>query len=317
MQFVRFAEGSGWGIGLVTDGGVLSLSIGLTRLRDLGKLNGLSRSLLHTLCTDGKTLLLSWPSIQGALELMMEHDDGAAVVAGSLTDLRVAPFVPNPEKIVGVSYNYAALAAQEGVERAAVPIVFAKTPSSVAGAFDDIFVPPSLEKVDFEAELGVLVGAVTKRVETGVARSCIGAYTVINDLTAKLLPRPRLDLETITLPLKGIDNFAPLGAVVVTADELADFSSTRLRCRVNGEERQNFAVSGWAHDPAEVISYLSSFMTLQPGDLISMGTSRGIGVADVPPRLLHDGDVVEVQVGEYCGTRNTMRFRGTPNQGHP
>jgi len=122
------------------------------------------------------------------------------------------------------------------------------------------------------------------------------------------LPRPETDLATIVVRLKAIDNFAPVGAVVVTSDELADFSGIYVNCSVNGERRQHFPAADWIHTPAEVVSHVSSFMTLQPGELISMGTSQDIGIAEVPPRLLSDGDIVETGISGYLGTRNTVRF---------
>jgi acylpyruvate hydrolase len=310
MQLVRFADGPGWSLGAVLDSGgaVLSLPAALRQLRQRGRLHGLSEQLTEAIATDGRALLACWPAVRGAVELAAELDDGSARQPHGLGQLRIGPFIPGPEKVLGVSYNYGALAAQERIGRARDPVLFAKAPSSVTGAFDDIHVPARLRHVDFEAEVGIVIGAVTRNVTPAAAGACIGGYTVINDMTAKLLPRPEHDLETITLSLKAIDNFAPLGAVVVTPDELGDLSATQVICRVNGEQRQNFPATGWIHTPAQVVAFVSEFLTLQPGDLISMGTSLGIGIAEVPPRLLNDGDVVETQLSGYPGTRNTMRF---------
>jgi acylpyruvate hydrolase len=310
MELVRFADGSGWSLGAVLgqDGAVLSLPAALRQLRHRGRLHGLSEQLTEAITTDGRALLACWPTVRGAVELAAELDDGSARLPEGLGGLRIGPFIPGPEKVLGVSYNYRALAAQEGIGRARDPVLFAKAPSSVTGAFDDIRVPARLRHVDFEAEVGVVIGAVTRNVTPAAAGACIGGYTVINDMTAKILPRPGHDLETITLSLKAIDNFAPVGAVVVTPDELGDLSATQVICRVNGEQRQRFPATDWIHSPAAVVAFASSFLTLQPGDLISMGTSQGIGIAEVPPRLLADGDVVETQLSGYPGTRNTMRF---------
>jgi 2-keto-4-pentenoate hydratase/2-oxohepta-3-ene-1,7-dioic acid hydratase in catechol pathway len=313
MQLVRFADGVGWSLGMIGVGGtVLSLRTALEDLRHRGRLNGLSEPFIELISTDGRALLSAWPAVRGAVELAAETDDGSAAVAGSLSELIVGPLVPSPEKVIGVSYNYGALAAQEGIEKAGEPVVFMKAPSSVAGAFDEIRVPASIRHVDFEAEVGVVVGAVARHVDEERAAACIGGYTVVNDMTAKILPRPAIDLATITVRLKAIDCFAPVGAVVVTADEALDFGTAEVCCRVNGEQRQRFPASDWIHTPAEVVSFVSSFLTLQPGDLISMGTSRGIGVAEVPPRLLADGDIVETELCGYPGTRNTVRFAQAP-----
>jgi hypothetical protein len=104
--------------------------------------------------------------------------------------------------------------------------------------------------------------------------------------------------------------FAPVGAVVVTPEEAGDLSGICVVCRVNGEQRQDFAATGWIHSPAEVVSFLSGFMTLQLGDLITIGTSSGIGIAEVPPRLLQDGDIVQAKLSGYPGTSNTIRLTG-------
>jgi len=310
MQLIRYADESGWSLGVVAgpDGAVLSLARALGQLRQRGRLNGLSEPFLDVISSDGRALLASWRAVRVAVELAAELDDGYALLPDKLSALRVGPFVPGPEKVLGVSYNYRTFAAEEGIERAVEPVVFAKAPSSVTGAFDVIRVPPRVRNVDFEAEMGVVIGAVTRNVDPVAAASCIGGYTVINDMTAKILPRPAIDLATIVVSLKAIDNFAPVGAVVVTPDELDDLSAISVRCRVNGEPRQDFPATDWIHSPAEVVSYLSGFLTLQPGDLITMGTSSGIGIAEVPPRLLNDGDVVEAELSGYPGTSNAMRF---------
>lgn|SRR5215469_118536 len=309
VQLTRYATGSEWSLGVVVDasGTVMSLAAGLTRLRQRGRLNGLTQSFIDLIAADGRALLSSWPGVRAAIELATDLDDGSALV-GTLDSLAVGPFVPGPEKVLGVSYNYRKLAAEEGIERAAEPVIFAKAPSSITGPFDDIRVPDRVSNVDFEAEVGVVIGAVTRNAEPSAARSCIGGFTVVNDMTAKILPRPAIDLATITVNLKAIDNFAPVGAVVVTPDEVGDLSEVSVRCRVNGEQRQNFPATDWIHTPAEVVSYLSGFMTLQPGDIVSMGTSSGIGVAEMPPRLLGSGDIVEVELSGYPGTRNRLLF---------
>lgn len=310
MQLARYSRGSEWSLGAVLDasGSVMSLGAGLTQLRRRGRLNGLTQPLIDLIASDGRALLATWSGVRAAVELAIELDDGSALIEGKLDSLTVGPLVPGPEKVLGVSYNYRTLAAEEGIERAAEPVIFAKAPSSITGAFDDILVPNRVSNVDFEAEVGVVIGAVTRNVDPAAAASCIGGYTVVNDMTAKVLPRPAIDLATITINLKAIDNFAPVGAVVVTPDELGDLSEISVRCRVNGEPRQNFPATDWIHTPAEVVSFLSGFVTLQPGDIISMGTSTGIGVAEVPPRLLGSGDIVEVELSGYPGTRNKVLF---------
>lgn len=309
MQLLRFeSEGNGAELGVVGPAGVLSLARGFAQLRRRGRLAGLPERLCEEAGRDAKTLLACLPAFRGAIQCLLDLDGGAAVASPALEDLRVLPFVAAPELVLGVSYNYHGLARQEGIEEAATPVVFVKAPTSVAGAYDDVHVPQGAANVDFEAEVGVVIGAVAYRAGVEEARRCIAGYTAFNDLTSKLLPRPKLDLETITFRLKAVDGFAPIGPVIVTPDEIGDLSATSVICRVNGEQRQCYPATDWVHDPAEVVSFVSSFATLQPGDLITMGTSQGIGIAEIPPRLLRDGDVVEVELSGFPGTRNTMRF---------
>jgi len=144
--------------------------------------------------------------------------------------------------------------------------------------------------------------------EAGVALAYVGGYTVIDELSAKILPRPKVGGKTETLPQKGVDQFAPVGAVVITPDEIPEPSTLTMIARVNGEERQNFPTSDMVHGVPALIEQISSIITLRPGDMIATGTSVGCGIVDVPPRLLNDGDVVECEVVGYPGCRNIIRI---------
>ncbi len=311
MQLVRYAHNGHAEIGVFDAGRVLSISKALDRyLNPIGtrvEHDGLSRSLGR----DPKALLSLGSS---ALDLVSNalHAAGAeAVVAeDGLTSLRFLPFVTDPSKVLGLGYNYKSLCEKESVEYPESPQLFAKMPTSLAGPHDDVEVPAVLDKVDFESELCVIIGRTARAVSREDALSYVGGYTVMNDITAKILPRPRTEAQTTTVALKGADNFAPIGAVVVTPDELGDPSELEMVCRVNGEERQRYLASDMIHDVAATIAYTSSFITLLPGDMISMGTSLGIGIIEIPPRLLHDGDRVECEIDGYPGCNNIFRIPG-------
>jgi 2-keto-4-pentenoate hydratase/2-oxohepta-3-ene-1,7-dioic acid hydratase in catechol pathway len=135
----------------------------------------------------------------------------------------------------------------------------------------------------------------------------------MNELSAKILPRPTTPGKTETVPQKAVDDFGPLGAVVITPDEIRDPSALRMVARVNGEERQNFPTSDMVHDTAALIEYLSALITLHPGDMVATGTSVGCGIVDRPPRLLNDGDVVECEIVGYAGCRNAIRIPAQRN----
>jgi 2-keto-4-pentenoate hydratase/2-oxohepta-3-ene-1,7-dioic acid hydratase in catechol pathway len=270
---------------------------------------GISREFIDLALNDARVFLASLDIIRTALDEASDVVDQLPTETEKLGELHVLPFVDAPEKVIGVSYNYRTFKKQEGIEDTPVPQVFPKTPSSILGARMPVRVPSAITHVDFEAEVGVIIGITARRVGLDQAARCIAGYTALNEMTAKILPRPKSDLETIQLRLKGIDNFCPMGPVVVTSDEWEGMGrEIHVNCKVNGEQRQHYPAYDWVHSPAEVISFVSGFMTLRPGDVLSMGTSSGVGIADIPPRLLKDGDVVEVWIDGIPGTKNVIRF---------
>lgn len=307
MKLVRVMHEDKPVIGAMTDSGILDLGKAVRRYVVIEARIGFLEPIFDAGLRDPRALLTLWPVVRGYILAAAEADDGSAIVAHSLKEVRTLPFVPNPGKIIGLGYNYRTLCETEGVTPSTQPQLFAKMPTSVVGPFDDVIVPPSVTRLDFEAELCVIIGRSAARVTADEALAYVGAYTVMNDLTAKILPRPKTEGETATVVLKGADQFAPLGAVVVTPDELSLADAT-LVCRVNAVERQRFPVSDWVHDVATTVAYVSSLITLHPGDLISMGTSVGLGILEVPPRLLADGDVVECEIDGYPGSRNVVRL---------
>jgi acylpyruvate hydrolase len=309
MQLLRYLGDEGAALGVLRGQRVYAVWKALQRHAERdGRLDALS-GVLDAAVWEPKAFLALSGTLGPLLEEAIAADDGAAVVAeGGLDALRLLPFVPNPEKIIGLGYNLRALCQKEGVEEPLYPQIFAKLPTSVAGPRDEIEAPPAVDKVDFEAELCVVIGRTARRVGRAEALSYVGGYTVMDELSAKILPRPKLEAQTTTLALKGVDGFAPTGAVVVTPDEAGDPSELEIVCRVNGEERQRYPTSDFVHDVAGTIEYISSIITLHPGDLLSMGTSVGIGIVEVPPRLLGDGDVVECEVAGWPGCRNVIRI---------
>ncbi len=221
-----------------------------------------------------------------------------------LPSMRLLPPVPRPGKIIGLGYNYRALCEHEGVTPREEPELFTKLPTSVIGPFDPVTVPRVIDKVDFEAELGVVIGRYCRDVSASEALEYVAGYTVVNDVTAKIIPRPP-EAGSVVLALKGCDSFAPTGPCLVTSDEIRDPQNINILCRVNGEERQNFNTSDMVRSVAEVIAYISERITLEPGDLLSTGTSLGIGIVQRPPVFLKNLDVVEIEIrgiGTICNT---------------
>jgi len=238
-----------------------------------------------------------------------EAGRASAAKAGgyAMEDVELLAPVPRPSKVIGLGYNYKALCSSEGVKIAPHPELFAKMPTSVTGPFGPVIVPRSIDKVDYEVELGVVIGKPCKDVSEATALSFVAGYTAVNDVTAKIIPRPP-ESGSVVLSLKGADTFAPTGPCLVTSDEIPDPQNLNLLCRVNGRERQNFNTSDMVHSVARVIEYISERITLEPGDLITTGTSLGIGIIQKPPVFLNHNDVVECEILGFGSTRNTIRF---------
>jgi len=221
----------------------------------------------------------------------------------SLSAVRLLAPVHRPGKFIGLGYNYKALCEYENVKPGKTPELFVKLVTSVVGPFDPVEVPKVIDKVDYEAELGVVIGRYCRNVPRAKALDCVAGYTLVNDITAKVIPRPP-ESGSVVLSLKGVDTFAPTGPCLVTADEIKDPQNLTLLCRVNGEQKQEFSTSDMVFSIAEVIAYLTERITLEPGDMITTGTSLGIGIILKPPVFLKDHDVVEIEAREIGTIRN-------------
>jgi 2-keto-4-pentenoate hydratase/2-oxohepta-3-ene-1,7-dioic acid hydratase in catechol pathway len=228
---------------------------------------------------------------------------GAPVVEGERTPYRevtaVAP-VPRPGKIVCVGLNYRDHAEETGKPVPTEPVLFAKFANSVVGDGATVEIPPATAEVDWEAELGVVIGSTTRRVEPERALDHVAGYVVLNDLSARDLQR-RGGQWTRG---KAVDGFLPMGPYLVTADEVPDPQALGIRCSVNGETVQDSSTGQMVFGVAELVSTISQTMTLEPGDCIATGTPPGVGMAMTPPRYLASGDVVTVEI-DGLGTLTT------------
>ena len=316
MRFIRYASASGPTLGLVdAEGSITPLDELFQQAIGSRPALAISVDFVELALEDPRLFLASLDLLRPAIDEALDVVNLTDLHLEKIEDVRALPFVDAPEKVIGVSYNYAKFKKEEGIEGAADPQVFAKTPSSLLGAETPVRISTALSQVDYEAEVGVIIGKTARRVSTEQAAGCIGAYAAVNEMTAKILPRPKFDLETVQVKLKAIDNFCPMGSVVVTADEWEALGrDIHVNCKVNGESRQHYPAYDWVHTPAEVIAFVSGFMTLRPGDVIAMGTSSGVGIAAIPPRLLNDGDIVECWIDGIPGTNNVIRFLGAKAQ---
>ena len=229
---------------------------------------------------------------------------GAPERAGTpvpLASLRLEAPVRRPSKIVCVGLNYRDHAIESGMPIPEHPVIFAKWANSIVGPDATVSIPRVAHQVDYEVELAVVIGRQAKHVPVDDALSVVAGYTIANDLSARDL---QLSSSQWTYG-KAIDGFLPLGPVLVTTDELPDPQSLALGCDVNGETRQSSNTAEMVFTVAEIVSYLSQVMTLEPGDVIATGTPPGVAMGMSPPLWLHPGDRVTCWI-EDIGRLETM-----------
>ena len=195
-------------------------------------------------------------------------------------------------KIVAVGLNYKDHAIEAGLKIPGAPLCFAKFTSSLSGPFDPIQLPAEDSQVDFEGELGVIIGRKARRVAEGDAMRYVAGYVVFNDVSAR---KWQFDDGQWTRG-KSCDTFAPNGPFLVTADEVPDPGALRITTRVNGEIMQDSNTDQLIFNVQKLVSYFSNSFTLDPGDMIATGTPAGVGFSRKPPLYLKDGDLVEVEI---------------------
>jgi acylpyruvate hydrolase len=241
----------------------------------------------------------------GALLADPHWQERAASAAGEPLEadgLDFAPLVPQPDKILCVGLNYRDHIREMGRELPAYPTLFPKWPATLIGAHDDVILPSESVQVDWEAELAVVIGAPVRRARGEVAAAAIAGYSVLNDVSVR-------DWQNRTLqwaPGKAWESTTPLGPALVTADE-AGPPEFPIRCALNGETVQDDTTAQLVFGPVELVEYVSTFITLLPGDVIATGTPGGVGHARTPPRYLADGDVLTTTVDGIGECRNRCR----------
>ena len=208
-----------------------------------------------------------------------------------------APLV-RPSKIVCVGLNYAKHAAESGMAVPKEPVLFFKATSAIVGPNDDVVIPKGSQKTDWEVELAVVIGKKASYVSEADALDHVAGYVLHNDYSERAF---QIEREGQWVKGKSCDTFAPVGPFIATKDEIKDPNNLHLWLKLNGETVQDSSTSDFIFNVQEVVSYISQFMTLLPGDIISTGTPFGVGLGFNPPKYLKAGDVVELGI-EGLGT---------------
>jgi len=216
---------------------------------------------------------------------------------------RIGPCVGDVGKFICIGLNYSDHAAESGATVPSEPIVFMKATSAIIGPYDDVQLPRASKKSDWEVELGVVIGTEAKYVEESSALSHVAGYCVINDLSERAF---QLEGTGQWAKGKSCDTFGPIGPWLVTRDEVPDPQQLTLWLEVDGKRYQDGSTNKMVFSVAYLVSYLSRFMSLQPGDIISTGTPPGVGMGQKPPTYLRDGQVMRLGVEGMGEQRQTV-----------
>jgi 2-keto-4-pentenoate hydratase/2-oxohepta-3-ene-1,7-dioic acid hydratase in catechol pathway len=252
---------------------------------------------------------LSGAALPRSVLALIEAGDAAlasARTAGgprlALADVKLHAPVLRPPKILGIGLNYADHARETNQRTPEVPIVFNKQVTATSGPFDPIVRPRVSHALDYEGELGFVIGRRCRHVPRAAAREVIAGFVVVNDVSVRDWQR-----RTPTMTMgKSFDTHCPFGPALVTRDEVADEGALAISTWVNGERRQHSSTHQLIFDCAALIEHLSTAFTLEPGDLVSTGTPAGVAAAMSPPRWLVPGDVVRIEIADLGAIENRV-----------
>ncbi len=217
---------------------------------------------------------------------------------------RLGPCVAGVGKFICIGLNYSDHAAETGAKVPPEPIIFMKATSAIVGPDDDVVIPRGSEKTDWEVELGFVIGKTAKYVTEADALDHVAGYFVVNDVSERAFQTERSGQWTKG---KSCDTFGPIGPWLVTRDEVADPQNLKMWLTLNSQTMQDGSTQTMVYGVAFLVSYLSQFMSLQPGDIVTTGTPPGVGMGMKPPRYLKAGDVVELGIEGLGKQRQSVR----------
>jgi 2-keto-4-pentenoate hydratase/2-oxohepta-3-ene-1,7-dioic acid hydratase in catechol pathway len=221
---------------------------------------------------------------------------------------RIGPCIGSVGKFICVGLNYSDHAAESGMAVPAEPVLFMKATSAICGPFDDVVIPRGSTKTDWEVELGVVIGSPAKYVSEADALSHVAGYCVVNDVSERAF---QLEGTGQWVKGKSADSFGPTGPWLVTTDEVPDPQALNLWLDVNGKRLQSGSTKTMVFTVAHLVSYISRFMSLQAGDIISTGTPPGVGMGQKPPRYLEQGNVMSLGI-DGLGSQQQRVLRELP-----
>lgn len=224
--------------------------------------------------------------------------------SNQLNDIDLLTPIPDPPKIICLAFNYYDHARDAGLTPSDEPVIFIKPRTALNHPFNDVICPDFVKRLDYEAELAVIIGKDTKEISPEKSHECIFGYTILHDISARDI---QFKDKQFTRG-KSFDTFAPCGPWITTKDEIREPQNLHILTKVNGEIRQDSSSSKMVISIEKIISSLSKVMTLEAGDIISTGTPAGVAMSMKEPKYLKDGDVVEITI-EMLGTiRNKITF---------
>jgi 2-keto-4-pentenoate hydratase/2-oxohepta-3-ene-1,7-dioic acid hydratase in catechol pathway len=297
MRLVTFQSPTGQRLGVKTEHGVIDVVAASQQL--LPDTPIFLPTSMEELCAEGEKALQAMSQL---VEIANQQQESTPWLLNEET-LQFGPCVSRLGKIICVGLNYRRHAAESGMVVPTSPVLFPKYANSLAGSGEPVPLPGNAVQYDYEAELAVVIGQRVKAIREDEALACVLGYCNANDLSAR-------DLQFRTnqwLLGKALDKFLPIGPYLVTTDEIADPQVLHMRCLVNGEERQNSSTADMVFSVAFIVSYLSQYMTLEPGDIILTGTPEGVIFGKENGKWLTAGDEVVIEIEGLGRLANVMQ----------
>lgn len=243
-------------------------------------------------------------------QVLLETLAAAEFHVHALADLRLMAPIAKPGKFIAVGRNYREHAAEGGNPVPELPILFGILPSAIVGPYDDVELPSASQQIDWEGELGVVIGRTARNVRRADAQSVIAGYVGVNDISARDLQKR----DGQWMRAKSFDTFKPMGPYLTTVDEMGLATDTRISVKISGMPKQDESTALMVFPVDYLIEYITAFCTLEPGDIISTGTPAGVGMGERPQSFLKPGDLIETEVSGIGRMANRAVVRASAGE---